>query len=323
MRLREYGENVMKFLVAVTALAAVSSCGTAAFAQSQGIQGGTQNHGPYGSPALSDRARVLPVSDMAGPGVSAALPPHEVITIIRSMGFDPASRPVLRGPVWVVRAFDDQDLLVRVAVDARTGRVVNVAEARRVAAYGDPRDTRDDAYPVPPASIPGGRVVEETEEVTTLGPQVRTYPEETYDERVYRTPSPRSVAPPANGYRPAPYVPSPHTSAQPASHPKVATRTPAPAKPAAPKVKSQAVSPAPPQAAAPAPQEKPPAVAQRAPDSSTSKEAAHGGVSIPAPVAHKAAPPEHADTAPAAPPADKKADDKTDDLKLVPVAPLE
>jgi hypothetical protein len=319
MRLRGYGENVMKFFVAVTVFAAASSLGTAAFAQSEGMQ----NRGPYGSPALNDRAHVLPISDIA-PAARAALPPYEVVTIVRSMGFDPASRPVLRGPVWVVRAFDDQDMLVRVAVDARTGRVVNVAAARRGAIYGGPRDARDDAdaYPVPPASVPGGRVVEETEEITTVGREAPPYPGETYDERIYRAPTSRSAVPPISRYRPAPYEPAPHTSAEPAPHPKVATRTPAQAKPATPKVKTQAVSPAP-QAATSAPQEKPPAVAQRAPDTATAKEAGHSGVSIPAPVAHKAAPPEHTDTTPAAPPADQKASDKADDLKLVPVAPLE
>ena len=105
----------MKFLVTMTALAA--SFGTVASAQTYVVRN---------APAVAERAPLYRVSDMSGP----ALPPYEVVTIVRSMGFDPASRPVLRGPVWVVRAFDNQNVLVRVAVDARTGRVVNVAEAR-------------------------------------------------------------------------------------------------------------------------------------------------------------------------------------------------
>ena len=57
------------------------------------------------------------------------MPPYEVLTIVRSMGFDPMSRPVLRGPVYVVRALDDDDIPVRVAIDARSGQVVRVTES--------------------------------------------------------------------------------------------------------------------------------------------------------------------------------------------------
>ena len=64
------------------------------------------------------------------PPYGAALPPFEVMTIIRSMGFDPISRPVLRGPVYVVQALDDEGISVRVLVDAQRGNVVRVTESR-------------------------------------------------------------------------------------------------------------------------------------------------------------------------------------------------
>lgn len=307
----------MKFLVTMTALAA--SFGTASVSTSASAQ----TYVVRNAPAAVERAPFYRVSDMSGP----ALPPYEVVTIVRSMGFDPASRPVLRGPVWVVQAFDNQDVLVRVAVDARTGRVVNVAEARRVSAYGGPEVERyGSAYPVPPAPVPrGGTVYEETETTTTtVGPQARAYPEESYDERV----NPARDYPPGN-YRPAPYVPSPSVAPRAsAPHPKVAARTPAAVKPAAPKPAVHAVTPAPKTAAAPAgkdqskPQQQQQAASPVATQDLAKAAAERPGISIPAPVAHKAEPaPAASDTAPAENKTPAAA--KADDLKLVPVAPLE
>jgi hypothetical protein len=54
------------------------------------------------------------------PPLVAAMPPAEIVTIVRSMGFLPISRPVLRGNVYILRAADDDDLPVRVMVDARS-----------------------------------------------------------------------------------------------------------------------------------------------------------------------------------------------------------
>jgi hypothetical protein len=54
------------------------------------------------------------------------LPPYEIVTILRSSGFDPIGRPIRRGPDYVLRATDDDGREVRVAVDARSGEIVSV-----------------------------------------------------------------------------------------------------------------------------------------------------------------------------------------------------
>ena len=61
------------------------------------------------------------------PDVGPALPPHEVITIVRSTGLEPLGRPVRRGPVYTIRAVDPvggEEL--RVIVDAQMGHVVRM-----------------------------------------------------------------------------------------------------------------------------------------------------------------------------------------------------
>jgi hypothetical protein len=61
------------------------------------------------------------------PDVGPALPPHEVITIVRSTGLEPLGRPVRRGPVYTIRAVDPaggEEL--RVIVDAQVGNVIRM-----------------------------------------------------------------------------------------------------------------------------------------------------------------------------------------------------
>src|SRR5262245_847175 len=61
------------------------------------------------------------------PDAGPALPPHEVITIVRSTGLEPLGRPVRRGPVYTIRAVDPaggEEL--RVIVDAQVGNVVRM-----------------------------------------------------------------------------------------------------------------------------------------------------------------------------------------------------
>jgi hypothetical protein len=52
--------------------------------------------------------------------------PGQVIARVQSLGLHPVSEPRLRGPVWVVRAVGREGTLVRVLVDAGSGRVVNI-----------------------------------------------------------------------------------------------------------------------------------------------------------------------------------------------------
>jgi hypothetical protein len=83
------------------------------------------------------------------------VPPEDVLTSIRSMGLDPATRPLLRGRVYALRAFDPSHAEKRVLVDARSGEVLSV---RAVAAAGSaeaPYNPRYGRYepPRPPASV--------------------------------------------------------------------------------------------------------------------------------------------------------------------------
>lgn len=52
--------------------------------------------------------------------------PGQVLARVQSLGLRPMSEPRSRGPVWVVRAMGRDGTLVRVLVDAETGRVVNI-----------------------------------------------------------------------------------------------------------------------------------------------------------------------------------------------------
>src|SRR5262245_44569131 len=56
------------------------------------------------------------------PGSEAGVPPYEVLTIVRSMGLEPLTRPVRNGPAYALRAVDSTGQEVRVVIDARRGR---------------------------------------------------------------------------------------------------------------------------------------------------------------------------------------------------------
>jgi hypothetical protein len=295
----------MKMLVTFASLAAAVSFGAPASAQ-------TYSETIYD---LRDGVTVHRVSDINDPRYGA-LPPFEVLTIVRSMGFDPQSQPVLRGRVYIVRAFDDQDIPVRVAVDAHSGRVLRVAE-RVAGRFGQPVDEDSyGAYPVPPSALPNGV----------------PYREQPYGGPLYRGSD-------ATTYSPAPYPPppsvAPRTVAPRTVAPRLAARTPAAtptprAKPQEPKA-AAVTKPAAPASAAPAatasttpvtPQgatTKTPAAATAA--STVAQDTGHRGVSIPAPVANRkpAAPADET----AAKPAEPQAASPKADLSLVPVAPLE
>ena len=55
-----------------------------------------------------------------------AIPPHEAMTIVRSMGFDPIGRPAFNAGRYVVRATDPRGANVNVVIDAQLRRVVMV-----------------------------------------------------------------------------------------------------------------------------------------------------------------------------------------------------
>lgn len=64
------------------------------------------------------------------------LPPHEVTTVIASMGMRPLSRPIWRGDRYVVFAVDRYGQEVRVVLDARNGQVLAVRPSMRGAEQG-------------------------------------------------------------------------------------------------------------------------------------------------------------------------------------------
>ena len=77
----------------------------------------------------------------ANPGVGPALPPHEILASVRSMGLEPLTRPLRHGPAYALRAADPAGHEVRVIADARTGRilqVVRVPAQLNAAPYGRP-----------------------------------------------------------------------------------------------------------------------------------------------------------------------------------------
>ena len=102
--------------------------------------------------------------DIAWPpaGVSAtagALAPPEIEAEVRRAGFEPMSRPLQRGRVYVLFALDPYDMDVKLTVDAGSGRVLWVAGVSGTryggAGYFSHRPwSRYERPPAPPGDIP-------------------------------------------------------------------------------------------------------------------------------------------------------------------------
>ena len=110
-------------------------------------------------------------------GARYALTPEQIAVNVRAAGLEPLSRPVLRGAVYYMRAVNRARAEMRVAIDARSGRVLS---ATRVAneppappAAGEPAPAAaaapapryephtssrgySEAAPSPPADVPSG-----------------------------------------------------------------------------------------------------------------------------------------------------------------------
>jgi hypothetical protein len=98
-----------------------------------------------------------------------AVSQDQIAVNVRASGFTPLSRPALRGAVYYLRAMSRGNVEMRVAVDARTGRVLSatkVSETQRAAAQSpvpeappryEPR-IRGSGYsetaPLPPSDVP-------------------------------------------------------------------------------------------------------------------------------------------------------------------------
>lgn len=116
-----------------------------------------------------------------------ALPPDEILGIVRDGGFDPLGQPVRRGPNYVLRAVDDTDREVSVVVNARSGDILSVTPVRtasRITPSGSTGPRMAPGY-VPPGAYRGAPMIIED------------------DEPVYRRPpAPIPNAPPGYSARP-------------------------------------------------------------------------------------------------------------------------
>jgi hypothetical protein len=64
------------------------------------------------------------------------LPPYEIVSIVRSTGLAPLTRPMRRGPYYVLVAVDRVGRQMRVVVDAQLGDIVNLRPALALGSYG-------------------------------------------------------------------------------------------------------------------------------------------------------------------------------------------
>src|SRR5271168_1177018 len=91
-------------------------------------------------------------------GARYALPPDQIAANARAAGLEPVSRPVLRGAVYYMRAVNSARTEMRVAIDARSGRVLSAARVAHEPpkpAAGEPGpELRQEAAPLPPAGLP-------------------------------------------------------------------------------------------------------------------------------------------------------------------------
>jgi hypothetical protein len=122
------------------------------------------------------------------------MPPREIMRMLRQTGFEPMSRPMRRGPNYVVFAIDNRDREVRLLVAAHTGAIVSVTPMQTAArmpprggASMGPYERMPPGY-VPPAGYPrGGSVYEDDDDAPPPGPYG------------LRPPAPVPGVPPASG----------------------------------------------------------------------------------------------------------------------------
>jgi hypothetical protein len=178
------------------------------------------------------------------------LPPYEILTIVRSAGLDPLSRPVRQGPAYVLRAIDPYGEEVRVVVGAQRGQILSVRSVLPVAApYAPPPGYYEYPRPYGPSGYE---------------PAPDYYrPDARYDPRPPATANPRVITAPKPAAKPAA-----KTASTPPPKAAVATKKPE-ALPAAP-AETSASAPATPPSAQPAAAEPAKAESAKAPDAPAS-----------------------------------------------------
>jgi hypothetical protein len=151
-------------------LACVAAGLACAFPVGAGAQAPGPDAGrPYGAQPFSNGPPTY-----AG-GAHYAVPLEQITANVRAAGLEPLSRPVLRGAVYYLRAVNRARTEMRVAIDARSGRVLSAArvayEPSAPPAAGEPGPVPapapryephtssrgySEAAPLPPADVPGG-----------------------------------------------------------------------------------------------------------------------------------------------------------------------
>ena len=64
-----------------------------------------------------------------------ALPAYEIVTTLRAMGFSPITRPLRRGPYYVLHVVDPNGIELRVVADAQLGDILSFEVARPLVAF--------------------------------------------------------------------------------------------------------------------------------------------------------------------------------------------
>jgi hypothetical protein len=111
----------------------------------------------FGTVATAGAQTIYASPGYAGPGPSdPALPPYEIMSIVRSTGLAPLTRPMRRGQYYVLVAVDRVGRQMRVVVDAQLGDIVNLRPALAAGSYG-PEPGRPVGPPgMAPPDVAGG-----------------------------------------------------------------------------------------------------------------------------------------------------------------------
>jgi hypothetical protein len=147
-----------------TAISRISILGISALCVSMAAIGISVSAFPERALAQADGTALDMPFDMTWPvtdtsGMAGPLPAADIVAEVRREGFYPVSRPVHRGRVYVLFAVDQDDMDVKLTVDAASGRILWVASA--VAHLGGPGHYRAHHWRsehLPPEDIvPGAR----------------------------------------------------------------------------------------------------------------------------------------------------------------------
>jgi hypothetical protein len=95
------------------------------------VYAGILTFGLVGAAAAQTVLPPPPGPQAVRPPAAGLVPPHEVLTIVRSTGLNPLERPARRGANYALRAVEPDGQQVRVVVDARSGEILSVTPLRR------------------------------------------------------------------------------------------------------------------------------------------------------------------------------------------------